>query len=214
MHVLARDASFPARLTDGLGQILAEGAASVLKEKGAVEFESDFVPLYPLGSSLTVERIYNGNVIHRFQGDVYLSDKKLLRLTGVTDELLPGSERVYDIEISLKAQLTKAAEEPPAPKRFFRRNTPVPAQIYPVVIKTVSFKGVEFDNAETLDPETLYSLNLKEYPLMDIPVRVDKIYAFSEGIGYFCTFEDMPEPLKGRLDAFILELHQKNNKIF
>lgn len=214
MHILARDASFPARLTDGSGHILAEGTASILKEKGAVEFESDFVPLYPLGTFLTVERIYNGEVIHRFQGDVYLSDKQLLRLTGVTDELLPGSELVYEIEVMLKAQLTKVAAEAPASKRFFRRSIPEPLQVSPVVIKMLSFKGVEFDSTETLDPEAQYSLSLEGDTLKDIPIKVDKIYAFSEGIGYFCRFGELPASSKQRLDAFILNLHQKNNKIF
>ena len=47
MRVRKNDPEFPAKLKDMKGYLLAEGVASVSQEDQSVDFQSDFVPLFP-----------------------------------------------------------------------------------------------------------------------------------------------------------------------
>lgn len=105
---------FPALLKSEEGEELARGEAMVLPEEQAVNFASDFVPLYPMGTPMEIVRLHKGREVHRFTGKVYLSDKELMRIVSVQDELLPGSEEAYCGNMNFSASLI--ACEQPAPK--------------------------------------------------------------------------------------------------
>ena len=128
MRVVKNEKGFPAILKDQQECVLAEGFASVLEESNSVEFRSDFVPLYPMGVPMKVVRRFQNQDIHIFWGEVYISDQKLLRLVHVRDLLVPGSENVYSILVSMSGTLMdrkkmKELESAPKPSRFslFRR---------------------------------------------------------------------------------------------
>ncbi len=87
--------NFNALLKNDKGEILSEGRANVDIENKCVNFQSEFVPLYPIETKLEVVRLFENQEVHRFYGRVYLSDRKLMRLTHVDDELLEGSELCY-----------------------------------------------------------------------------------------------------------------------
>lgn len=124
-----RDADmFPAILKNTEGEIIAEGHGNILVSTHAVNFTSDFVPLYPIGTPMEIDRIFEDKEVHRFVGKVFLSDRTLLRLVCVDDELLPGSEYVYCGGMSFPAHIKTIVPPPPKKPRFRLpfRHEPVP----------------------------------------------------------------------------------------
>ena len=48
-----------------------------------------------------------------------------------------------------------------------------------------------------------------------VPVHVDKVYAFGEGVAYVATFgRDMPRWQKERLDQYLKRLNEEKNRFF
>ena len=88
MRVRKNDPEFPAKLKDMKGYLLAEGVASVSQEDQSVDFQSDFVPLFPLGERLKIIRTFDDREIHLFCGEVYISDKNLLRIVNVFEHAI------------------------------------------------------------------------------------------------------------------------------
>lgn len=118
---------FPAVLRDAAGEELAEGRACFNEQSREVEFVSDFVPIYPLGTAMTIERVYRGEPVHVFDGSVYLSSKQLMRIVGVEDTLRYGAQYVYCTSLDLPAELTVVCDPPKKKRlRLFRREEPGP----------------------------------------------------------------------------------------
>lgn len=112
---------FPALLKTAEGEVLAEGSACVSSETKDVTFQSDFVPLYPVGTPLEIVRLSEAREIHRFFGKVYLSDKTLLRLVSVTDRTPPDAEQLYCSGLAFSGTLTVMGESEQTPRRRFGR---------------------------------------------------------------------------------------------
>ena len=84
MHETKGRRGFPALLKDMDGKILAEGEATVFAESRSIDFASDFVPMYRMGTKLQIARVFENKEIHLFSGEVFLSDKNLIRLVSIT----------------------------------------------------------------------------------------------------------------------------------
>ncbi len=232
MRVVKNEKGFPAILKDQQECVLAEGFASVLEESNSVEFRSDFVPLYPMGVPMKVVRRFQNQDIHIFWGEVYISDQKLLRLVHVRDLLVPGSENVYSILVSMSGTLMdrkkmKELESAPKPSRFslFRRKKQEKKQeesevssSYSIKLTALSGNGLEFTSSYLLEQgdEVLVSFTPPDSDLYldNLPVKVEKVYAFGEDVAYVCSFLPMSSWLRERWHTFICELNEKENRFF
>ncbi len=132
---------FEAILVSGEGNTLARGHAHVNQESKRVTFESDFVPLYPIGTPMMVFRIYKGAKIHRFDGEVYVSHKNRMSLVSTDDLLLPGCHKVYCDQLELEAILTPPLHPKGLLRRILRKGAHSPV---PVVVRELSEKHVVF----------------------------------------------------------------------
>lgn len=224
MHVTASDSHFSAILKDTTGKVLAEGYASVSRESHSVEFNSDFVPLYPIGTCLIIERIYGEKPIHRFAGEVYISDKQLLRLVAVHDQLLPGSEKVYFTDTALAAKLTEDEPDEDIQRKgplnklagVFRKKTPpVLPQAHEIVISAITAKSFEFNSPHMFEMGKRYLLTMDPpVPMENIPIRISKVYAFNKDVGHLCSFEEMDPAIREGLAEFIKALNVSKNQFF
>ena len=50
--------------------------------------------------------------------------------------------------------------------------------------------------------------------LDNLPVKVEKVYAFGEDVAYVCSFLPMSSWLRERWHTFICELNEKENRCF
>lgn len=225
MRVVKNEKGFPAVLKDTQGRILAEGYGSVLAQQGEVEFRSDFVPLYRMGVPLKMVRRCDGQDIHVFIGEVYISDKKLLRLMHVRDLLLPGSEKVYSTKVDIPATfvLTEVEEYMETHQSWFSRfhrrkqEEPLPVPDYPAQLTALSGRQLEFHSEYLLETDDDIKITFTPEPDLyfdHVPVHVDKVYAFGEGVAYFATFGDMPSWQRERLDQYLRRLNETENRFF
>lgn len=138
--------TFPALLKNQDGTIIGEGEGVILHTERAVNFLSDFVPLYPIGTPLQIDRLYQNRTVHRFMGKVFLSDRTLLRLVSVQDELLPGSENVYCGNMDFPAIVRTIPLPAPAPRfrlPFFRKPVQEKPHIYHANITSLTVDKLE-----------------------------------------------------------------------
>lgn len=226
MRVVKNEKGFPAVLKDTQGRILAEGYGVVLPEHGEVEFRSDFVPLYRMGVPLKIVRRFDGQDIHLFIGEVYISDMQLLRLMHVRDLLLPGSEKIYSTQVDIPSTFVLAEVQEYLANHhgwfsLFRRNKqeePRPAPEYPAQLTALSGRQIEFHSEyllETGDDILMTFTPEPDVSFDSVPVRVDKVYAFGEGVAYVATFGmDMPRWQRERLDSYLRKLNEEKNRFF
>lgn len=215
MRVYFNDPDFPAVLKDAQGRVLAEGYANLVRDSKCVEFKSDFVPLYPLGTPLSMDRLFDGEAIHQFWGEVYLADKKLVRLVNVKSQALPGAEDIYCFDVSIPATLRDTERQEP-PKKFglFRRKAEEETGPYPVRINMLSGKRFEFSSTQMFEAGQRFFMSVSgPLPLDDIPIRIHKVYAFSGDIAHLCEFEDVSSATQERLREFLHDLIEKNSAL-
>lgn len=209
---------FPARLLSEEGKLLEFGQASISAEQDSVDFVGDFVPLFKMGTPLTIVRTFGEQEIHIFRGEVYLSSRKLLRLTSVSDELLPGSERVYLFPVNFPAQVTAfPPAEPPRRALFpWKRSVPPGPQEFLVSLNFVAMDALEFTSPVELPPQSTLCLTM-EKPVegYQLPLAVKRVLQFgSSGRTYSCLIEKWPLQVLEKWEKHLMELHQKENKLF
>jgi len=225
MHEMKGRKGFPAVLKDMDGKILARGTATVFAESRSIEFHSDFVPLYRMGIQLQIARIYDSKEIHLFTGNVFLSDKNLIRLISITDRLLPGSEYVYFSETKIPAilKLVQRRKEPPRPKKhfsLFHKHEKEPAENpesnYAITVSAISGRQLEFTSNQIfgIGDRFLITLQMQAKELCGLPIYISQAFAFGKGCMYRCTFEKMDETLQAGLDELVRSMNQQENSFF
>lgn len=211
-------------LKDMSEKVLAEGEATVFAESRSIDFSSDFVPMYRMGTNLQVARIFEGKEIHLFTGEVFISDKNLIRLVSITDRLLPGSEYVYFSETKIPAVLTlvQRRREPQPPKKRFsfrrkKKQEPVqePESVYAITVSALSGRQLEFTSNQIFEIGDRFraTFQLPE-EIRDLPLFISQAFAFGKGCMYRCSFEEMEPDRRLALDQFVRNMNQQENSFF
>lgn len=107
---------FPAALKTPDGRVVEYGTAQASIQEGSVDFKSEFVPLFKMGTPLVIVRMKDKVETQVFTGESYLSTEKMLRLVAVRDEVLPGAASAYSYEVELSGQAS-ALIQPKIQKR-------------------------------------------------------------------------------------------------
>ncbi len=205
---------FKALLKTADGVVAAEGRGSIVVEERAVNFAGDFVPLFTLGTPLEIVRIENGEEIHRFRGKVYISDKRLLRLTSVDDELLSGSENVYCDNFHLNVTLLEGSAAAKERGFFgaFLSKKPFDVQVSEISEKELIFL---FDIRRSLEVGSRYYIQASELPeLCGLTVQITEPLLFGLSAAYRCRFVDLDGEKRERLKTYLVEYNAAHNKLF
>lgn len=209
------DFQFPAILQDEEGRLLETGSGSVSPENDSVDFKAEFVPLFKMGTPLRVVRMAGELEVHRFCGRVYLSSQQLLRLTEVSDEVLPAAAGafLFDVEMAGTAEATLALPAHEPHFRLLRRSGKSRSRrtAFPVQIHALSMSAVSFTVSQSLPPlerGQLLTLQVTEpVSLQQVTLEVVQVLSFGDSVtGYQCRIGDLPEPSRKRLWEFVSEL--------
>ena len=202
---------FPAILKTPEGEVLAEGSAAVSPETKDVNFTSDFVPLFPVGTQLEIHRMRDEEEIHRFAGKVYISDKTLLRLVGVSDRIPPDPKHMYCTNLRFSGTIEEIAAPAPAPKRgLFRRPRKASEPVGPLLVPIVSLSENRlvflYDSAQPFYTGQMFHLT-SNMPLLlpQTTIEVEQAVLFGVNASYLCRFLELTDEQRGILRYFLLE---------
>ena len=161
---------FPAQLRAGYNNVDVPGQASVMEREDAVEFTGDFIPLLPLGETAAVDWAYGERALVTFEGQVYLSSPRLLRLVGVDKRLAEAARATFAMNTRMPCLLT------------VRQKGQGPVQ-YPAEILYLSGDSFTLHvKYEILPEQTVYlSAEVDFLTLRDLPLYVRRVIALRRG---------------------------------
>ena len=212
---------FPAVLKTPDGRVLEYGTAKASIQEGSVDFQSEFVPLFKMGTPLVIVRVKDKVETQVFTGESYLSTEKMLRLVSVRDEVLPGAASAYSYEVELTGQ-ANALIQPKPQRRLFpfgQREEPMPSwQEFPVSIYSLSLTRMKFTcDLPLTQGQRLTLTEAGEPPLLrEVPLEVELPVTFGEGetSSYRCRILDLPGENRERLEKLLRRLSLTLNKSF
>ncbi len=213
---------FPAVLKYPDNKLIENGTACVFPEDGKLEFTSDFLPIFKMGTRLTVLHQENNLDVQVYEGEVYLSSRRLLRLVSLSDEVLPGAASLgaYDTHMTGRASIiTPVPVEPPA-KRFPLLPKPhpvMPPSNFPVSVYAVSLTQFKFTCDVALSQNQLLFLDI-DHPirLRSLPVRVELPVTLggAETCSYRCSVRELKGNNFVQLEKYVRKLSLWANKMF
>ncbi len=98
--------AFPAKFTSSYNTINELGQAHFLPGDNAINFTSDFVPLLPLGTPAMIEWAHSERTLATYEGSVYLSSGKLVRLVDINPTLAAKTRRLLACNIHMEAEIS------------------------------------------------------------------------------------------------------------
>jgi len=103
--------SFSLEATFSFEKLTIKGTAKVSFKSRTCEFYSDFVPLLPLNSPVTILTRYQGVKAFIIYGPTFVSSKRFIRVQPINITLCEGAEEVIEVPVKIPITCTK--------KRFF-----------------------------------------------------------------------------------------------
>jgi len=200
---------FPALLKSVVGEVLSYGAASVVPETGDVNFKSDFVPLFPMGSVLVITRLDEGNEVINYMGKVYISNRKLMRLVSAKREIIAGANYIFR-DLPFLGIIKPLREERPPVKnilRFKAKAAEEAEQAYKVNITGLGQHALVFQY-DSLNP--FYS-NQRFVVKADLPIalpetviEIEKAFIFGKSASYSCRMTELADEERKKLVQFLM----------
>lgn len=208
--------SFTALLKSENGEVLAEGKAMVSEGIQDINFTSDFVPLFPIGTPMQIVRLNNGREIHKFTGKTYISDKTLIRLIGVEDCIIDDYSALYCNHLELTATLEElVANNEKAPRRFFKRKQE--QEYIPLMFKApivaLSDKKVIFlyDNTNPFYEGQAFIIKINPPVLLpQTIIKAERALLFGDTASYLCDFVNLTEESKQYIRNWLLDYSLKH----
>lgn len=191
---------FKALLKSVDNRLLATGMARISFDNQSVDFRSDFIPLLKMGVPAKVVRVIDKEETHCFDGSVYLSSKKLLRLVDVKDQILA------DVELELMATTAISAVVVPhiTESRLFR--SPLGRLLrFDVSIYSISTTSVKFTSAERFEVgEQLLLRSDTPVQLRKVLLEVYQIISFGDKVtGHRCKVLTLNEQSRKSLGEYM-----------
>ncbi len=199
------DVKFDAVLKTVGGKIIEIGRGQYNAAAQSVDFESDFVPLFSMGTQLEIMRVHDGVEVHRFAGEVYLSSAHMLRLVSVKGEILPDAALVFlyyvDLEGTAQAAI-KVRQRHLFTKRLVERAAEFPVKVHALSVREIKFNT---DLSIELDPGQQLTLRLSGGPGIEtIPLEVRKAFVFGQEANcYQCRIQPLPLQDSLRLEKYV-----------
>ena len=211
---------FPAALKTPDGRVVEYGTAQASIQEGSVDFKSEFVPLFKMGTPLVIVRMKDKVETQVFTGESYLSTEKMLRLVAVRDEVLPGAASAYSYEVELSGQAS-ALIQPKIHRRLFsfgQKEEAIPSlQEFPVSVYSLSLTQLKFTCQLPLTQGQRLTLTAGDPPLLqEVSLEVELPVTFGEGdtSSYRCRILELPGENRDRLERLLRRLSLTLNKAF
>ena len=216
MAIHPTEIAVAALLKSPQGKMLELGEAIISTENQTVDFCSEFVQLFKMDTPLQIVLLKDEHETQRISGRVYLSSQSMLRLVGVSDEILPGAKMAYmcssNLTGTLRASITEEIRE-----GFFniQRKTITSEQYFPVRVHNLSMQNVFFTSEKKLDKGQFTHLQLMEPPVKDMLLEVEKVLDFGQSVSnYHCRIKELRPAARLNLDNYITRLCEEQYKLF
>ena len=223
-----------AYLKSELGEVIAVGCVYVNAPEKHITFTGNFVPLYPIGTKLEIVRLFEGIEVHKFVGKVYLSDKRLMRLVSVEDELLPMSDVCYCDTMMFPANAETTFVHTIRKKWKFGASKSedihhtFDIQIVELTVDRLVFQIckqflVANKEANTINLEEViavmsghrFLIKPKEsFPIKSLAVTVTMPLYFGKNARFICDIERLSVDEQEQLTTFLWEYNVAHNKAF
>jgi hypothetical protein len=190
-----------ALLKDIKGKFIEKGLVSLPKDTIALDFASDFVPLFKMDTSLKIVPLVNNQPLKSIQGDVYLSTPSFLRLTGMPASALSELKALFKSNIDLQ---TEACNYTSGPLPFIAKKTEkINIQIYYLNTEQMKFFSPDpLDVGQKLLIQTEEPLLLKR-----LIVQIDQILCLNDkGLNYICSYVNLPVETKESIIEYLENL--------
>lgn len=205
---------FSAVLKSPEGEELAVGRAQLNLEDRSIDFRSDFVPLYPMGTEMEIYRLYGRREVHRFRGQVYLSDMRLMRLVKVEDEPLPNALDVCCVDIAFPGVVTvDAAGENSG---WFHKKKAEPEE-FPAVVLAMTKTQVEIlvEQDQAFGEGQEMTLTVEQPPVFENTLlSVRSVFTYGNRSSYLCLIEQESDQNNQRRLAFLDKHRVEHTRIF
>lgn len=103
---------FSAVLKSAEGKPLEYGEACLSETGCSIDFISEFVPLFKLGSPVCIARISGTEEFEQLPGSVYLSSRKKLQITGVPPKAYDAVRTLFEVNENSSVSLALVEGEP------------------------------------------------------------------------------------------------------
>lgn len=216
MHIRTPEITSKAVLKSPEGKLLEVGTAIVSLEERSVEFRSEFVQLFKMGTPLSIIFTKNDLETQKFDGEAYLSSQSMLRIVSVSDEILPGAKMAYMCSVELGAAITaKITEEIPNGFLNLKRSSVSRDKYFPAEIHNISMENIHFTTDKRMEKGQIVNLSIIDPPIKDIIVTIDKAYDFGQDlVNYHGTIKELRPSARIRLDGLLDELCNMQYKLF
>jgi len=200
---------FPALLKSETGEILACGIASVLSETGDVNFKSDFVPLFPMGTTLIITRLNRNSEVISFTGRVYISNRTLMRLVSVKREIIADADYIF-CDLPFTGTIRLPQEDRTRLKNFlgFKSKAETEAETgFKVQIVGLGQHALIFqhNSACPFYNNQRFLLNMDNpISLPETVIEIEEAFIFGENAAYNCRILDLPEDERKKLVQFLM----------
>ena len=193
--------SFAALLQDEKGKLLERGMAALTDQGKALDFKSDFVPLFKIGTPIQIVPVVNDGYLAPILGETYLSTSHMLRMTAQESRALVAVKNYFHGNVELHTELTFPK------KRSFSHPFQKDEKVYALIFK-LSQEGLAFLSLDSLNVGQKLILELDHpFPLAKAHLEVHSRLDFSgTAPGYFCRFLDLDSENRARIKAYLEEL--------
>lgn len=192
---------FSAQLEDEYGNIIETGTAELVSDPNSLNFNGGFIPLYRIGEKITVVRMLNNRRLEVLKGEVFLSSRNLLRVTGIDSAHMENLRRIFLSNTQFEARPYLSAK-----KRFQTK----PTKIYEAeaIVYFVSEQEIKFLSMDPLHYGQTFTLDLNEpFLLHGASVEVRESIDFGSIMkAYLCIFTDMSDDNKESLLNYVKSL--------
>ena len=150
-------------------KINVKGLARISLSGKSCDFLSEFVPILPLNSQVTIITTVKNAPYLKITGPVFLSSKKLMRIQPCTLALYEDAENYFDVPVKIQAQKVK--------KHFFSPETYEDLEIVKCSAESLTLTGGLFPDHGDREITILV-----DYPIFPDSAYIDLEYA---GSGFF-----------------------------
>lgn len=193
------------------GRLLETGTLQVSAEEKYVEFISDFVPLFKMGTPLKIIRLHDEIEVHEYTGEVYLSSQDMLRLVSVRDKVLPGARLAFLFETELEGRIRAQAPQAQQGGLFHKKLFAKQDVGFSVTIHAISMQHLKFTTDKPLEKGQRLTLQLDRPKVQDASLEVEQIIDFGqEKTNCCCRILELDAASRKALDDYVGELSQVN----
>ena len=184
---------FPALLEYENGQVIAYGSAEIAPEPNGLNFISGFIPLYPIGTKLTIVQLSDDIRQEKLLGEVYLSSRSLLRLTGIDKDKMVRIYEVFGSNTNIKAKPYIPASMSFISKLLRRKPVKIRYQV-DATVYYVSETQIKLLSIDNLERGNQMIIDLTTSDIEGIHIEVGEVYDIGNIMkAYLCDVISAPE---------------------